>query len=165
MSLVLFGLLHLCTQHAAHNEALISFGCVSTNVFFRLIFTPCMVSGKHSICLIIEITSGRIGIIIPHNHHTFARAIPPHMPISLALEALNIPSASCGSNGRSGRALTASDARGADFDGGAGSWLLMAPCGVAWLVAGVDACGCHDVLRPAEVLDLVRRPCTSRSAL
>ena len=59
----------------------------------------------------------------------------------------------------------ASDARGADFDGGAGSWLLMAPCGVAWLVAGVDARGCHDVLRPAEVLDLVRRPCTSRSAL
>ena len=42
--------------------------------------------------------------------------------------------------------FTASDARGADFDGGAGSWLLMVPCGVAWLVAGVDARGCHDVL-------------------
>ena len=39
-----------------------------------------------------------------------------------------------------------SDACGADLDGGAGGWLLVVPCGAAWLAAGVDERGCHDVL-------------------
>src|SRR5436190_2690124 len=55
--LILLHFLHLCTQYALHNEALITLHILSTNMLFWFSLTTCMVSCKHNICIFIKITS------------------------------------------------------------------------------------------------------------
>ena len=70
MSLILLCLLHLCTKHMLHNEALIMLCILCTNLLLLSFLTTCMVSSKQSKCIFIKITSRGIPTIFFDNQNT-----------------------------------------------------------------------------------------------
>src|SRR5579883_408713 len=88
MSLIWFRLLHLCTKHTLHNEALIILCILCTNLLLLSFLTTCMVSSKQSECIFIKITSRGIPTIFFDHQNTLARTVTLHVSKALASMAL-----------------------------------------------------------------------------